>query len=142
MTARANGRTMGEEIIWRVEQSYEWEKAQGDTRALSSQDNITATAGGTQSSALLLANQQNRITMVATAGDAVRLPPALAGAAVVITNDATTNAANVFPSSAAQGGVTGGDKINALAANTAYSLTVASGPTIFYCFSAGTWRTK
>jgi hypothetical protein len=48
----------------------------------------------------------------------------------------------VWPSSQAQGGVTGGDKINALAQNGAFSLTVALGVTVFYCFSPGTWRTK
>jgi hypothetical protein len=142
-TARAAGRTVGEELIWRVERSYEWEKTHGgDARALSSQDNITATPSGTQSTSILLNNARNRITTVATAADGVRLPPALAGAAIVVTNDAATNAANVWPSGASQGGIAGGDRINALAANTAYSLTVGAGPTTFYCFGNGTWRTK
>jgi hypothetical protein len=107
-------------------------------------DNITAspTPNNTQAGALLIQNSQNRITTVAAAGDSVRLPPAVPGASIVITNDATTNAANVWPSSQAQGGAIGGDKINALAANASFSLTVALGVTIFYCFSAGTWRTK
>jgi hypothetical protein len=115
---------------------------QGGAFYCSSLDNITATPSGTQANSLLLLNQQNRITTVATAADGVRLPPAIAGAAVVVVNDATTNAASVWPSSAAQGGATGGDKINALAPNAAFSLTVALGVTIFYCFSNGTWRTK
>lgn len=117
-------------------------QAQGGAYYASSLDNITATPSGTQATSLLLVNQQNRITTVGTAADGVRLPPAIAGASVVVTNDAAANAANVWPSSQAQGGVTGGDKINALTANTAFSLTVAAGPTIFYCFSAGVWRTK
>ena len=108
----------------------------------SAQDNITATPSGTQANSLLLVNQQSRIVTVATAADGVRLPPAISGGCVIVTNDAAINAANIWPSSAAQGGASGGDKINALAANTAFSLTVAAGPTIFYCFSAGTWRTK
>jgi hypothetical protein len=115
---------------------------QGGAFYSSSLDNITATPSGTQANSMLLVNAQSRITTVATAGDGLRLPPALAGAAVVVVNDATTNAANLWPSSAAQGGVTGGDKINALSANAAFSLTVAAGPTIFYCFSNGVWRTK
>jgi hypothetical protein len=117
-------------------------QAQGSAFYTSSLDNITATPSGSQATSLLLVNQQNRITTVASAGDGVRLPPALSGACVVVVNDAVTNAANIFPSSAAQGGVAGGDKINALAVNTAFSLTVALGVTIFYCFSNGVWRTK
>ena len=107
-------------------------------------DNITASPSpnNNQTGALLLMNSQNRITTVATAADSVRLPPAIPGACMVIVGVATTNAANVYPSSATQGGVTGGDRINVLGQNAAYSLTVASGVTIFYCFSAGTWRTK
>ena len=117
-------------------------QTQGGAFYSSSLDNVTATPSGTQNTSLLLVNQQNRITTVATAGDGVRLPPAIAGAAVVVVNDAATNAANVFPSSQAQGGASGGDKINAGAQNAAFSLTVAAGVTIFYCFSNGTWRTK
>jgi len=107
-------------------------------------DNLTASPSpnNTQAGAQVLMNQQNRITTVAAAGDSFRLPPAQPGAAVVVVNDAATNAANVWPSSQAQGGATGGDKINALAANGAFSLTVALGVTVFYCFSPGQWRTK
>jgi len=42
-TAKTNNRTMGEEIIRRVEQSFEWEKAFGDTKALLAK--ATKTAG-------------------------------------------------------------------------------------------------
>lgn len=108
----------------------------------SCEDSIVATPSGTQATSHLLAQQQNRITTVATAGDGVRLPPAIAGASVVVTNDAAANACNVWPSSQAQGGVTGGDKINELAANAAFSQTVALGVVIYFCFSNGTWRTK
>lgn len=116
--------------------------SQGGAFYSSSQDNITATPSGTQATSLLLRQQQSRITTVATAGDGVRLPPAIAGASLVVVNDAASNAANVWPSSQAQGGAAGGDKINAGVANAAFSLTVALGVTIFYCFSNGTWRTK
>jgi hypothetical protein len=101
-------------------------------------DTLTAVASGTQTTALLFTAVQNRVTVVASAGDAVRLPPALAGLAITVSN-AASNAMNVFPSSAAQGGVTGGDAINALSQNTAYSQ--ATGRQTFRCFTTGTWET-
>jgi hypothetical protein len=131
---RAKGKTI-------VSTQYQ---SQGGQFYGSALDNITAspTPNNTQAGASMINNSQNRITTVAAAGDSLRLPPAIAGAAIVVVNDATTNAANIWPSSAAQGGAAGGDKINALAPNAAFSLTVALGVTVFYCFSAGTWRTK
>ena len=116
--------------------------SQGAAFYANAQDNITATPSGTQANSLVLQQQQSRITTVATAGDGVRLPPALPGAALVVVNDAAANAANVWPASTTQGGVAGGDRINVLAQNAAFSLTVALGVTIFYCFTLGTWRTK
>ena len=101
-------------------------------------DALTAVASGTQTTALLLSAILNRITTVVTGGDAVRLPPSLAGMKITISN-AAANAVNVFPSSAAQGGVTGGDSINALSQNTAYSQ--ATGRTTFYCYTTGVWQT-
>jgi len=117
---------------------------QGTQFYSSALDNITASAtpNNTQAGAQLVVNQQNRITTCAAAGNSLRLPPAVPGAAIVIVNDAATNAANIWPSSQAQGGASGGDAINALAPNAAFSLTVALGVTVFYCFSAGIWRTK
>jgi hypothetical protein len=121
-------------------------QAQGNAFYASYQDNITATPSGTQTTSLMLAQQQSRITTVAASGDGVRLPPAIPGAAVTVLNDAAVNPCNVFPASAAQGGIAGGDKINTGSANAAFSLVSqvgsGTGPTIFYCFSAGTWRTK
>ena len=107
----------------------------------STQTGITATPSGTQSTALLLTGTQWQITTVATSGDAVRLPPALPGMELTGLNNAAVNPANIFPSSNAQGGVSGGDKINALAQNAAFSLVITT-PTIFYCFVVGTWITK
>lgn len=104
-------------------------------------DGLTATASGTQTTALLLVSKLNRITTVASAGDAVRLPPAIAGISITVRNAATTNAMNVYPSSAAQGGVTGGDAINALGANAAYSQTVAANTVTFRCYTTGIWST-
>ena len=66
------------------------------------EDNITATASGTQTTSRLLKQQQSRITTVTTAGDGLRIPPAIPGAAIVVVNDASANAANIFPSSQAR----------------------------------------
>jgi hypothetical protein len=104
----------------------------------STADALTATASGTQTTALLLTSKANRITTVATGADAVRLPPALAGVSITVSN-AATNSMDVFPSSAAQGGVTGGDSINALSANAAYAQ--ATGRQTFTCFTTGVWET-
>jgi Na+/H+ antiporter NhaC len=62
---------------------------------------------------------------------------------ITILNKATANPCNVFPASSGQGGASGGDKINALSQNTAYSLAASTtAPTIFYCFTTGVWQTK
>jgi hypothetical protein len=116
--------------------------SKGGAYYTSAEDGIVATPSGNQANSRLLGQQQSRITTVASPGDGVRLPPAIAGACVVVVNDAAVNAANIWPSSQFQGGVAGGDKINALAANAAYSQTVLSGVTIFFCFTTGSWRTK
>ncbi len=97
-------------------------------------DTITAFATGGQTNAVQLTTPYNRITTVVTAGDSVKLPVSSRGNVILIVNDASANACNVFPAV--------GEAINALGANTAFSLTVAAGPTLFYCFTAGLWRTK
>lgn len=110
------------------------------------QDNVTAHAGGGQANGVPITGPMIRVTVVATAADSITLPPAVRGMQVEVLNDAALNAMNVFPASQAQGGVTGGDSINALAANTALSVAAqngsGTGPTIFYCFTNGFWRTK
>jgi hypothetical protein len=115
------------------------------------QDNITAHAGGGQANAVQMIGPYLRVTTVATAGDSIVLMPAIRGMVISVVNDDPTaggKSLNIFPASAAQGGITGGDAINALGANTAYALnntfaTVSPGiVTIFYCFSNGLWRTK
>jgi len=110
------------------------------------QDNVTAHAGGGQANAFAITGPLIRVTIVASAADSIVLPPAIRGMEVVVVNDAAANAMNVFPASAAQGGVAGGDSINALAANTALSVAAVNGggagPTVFFCFTNGFWRTK
>jgi len=110
------------------------------------QDNVTAHAGGGQASGVPVVGPLIRVTTVATAADSITLPPAIRGMEVVVVNDAATNSMNVFPASAAQGGAAGGDTINALAANAAFAVAAlassGAGPTVFFCFTNGFWRTK
>jgi hypothetical protein len=110
------------------------------------QDNLTAHAGGGQANGVPITTSLTRVTTVASAGDSLTLPPAIRGMEISVVNDAATNSMNVFPASAAQGGVAGGDSINALGANAAFAMAAVNsggaGPTIFYCFTTGTWRTK
>lgn len=92
---------------------------------------ITAFAGGGQGSATQLAKGINRVTVVATAGDSVKLPAAVAGMHVVVINADAADAMDCFPAS--------GEIINALAANAAIS--VAANKTIaFFCAVAGQWN--
>ncbi len=92
---------------------------------------LTAHAGGGQGSALQLAKGINRVTVVATAGDSVKLPAAVAGMHVVVVNADSADAMDVFPAS--------GEAINALSANTALSV-VANKTIAFFCAVAGTWN--
>ena len=92
---------------------------------------LVATPGGTQATSLTVTFMFNRVTTVATAGDAIRMPPATASTYnIVISNAAAVNSMNVFP------GV--GDAINAGAANAAFA--IAAGKTaLFTCIVNGTW---
>lgn len=115
----------------------------GQYGTFSTQGPITATPSGTQGNSILISALQVLISTVASAGDGVLLPPAKPGMEITVLNNAAANACNVFPASVGQGGVSGGDKINALAQNAAFSLVVSTtAPTIFYCFVAGIWQTK
>jgi hypothetical protein len=105
----------------------------------SSTDSITAFAGGGQTNAVLLGSMQNRVTTVGTAADSVRLPPAKRGMEITVINAAASNSMNVFPSSQAQGGVSGGDSINALAQNAAFAVAAGKVAT-FYCCTDGIWH--
>lgn len=97
----------------------------------SSANALTAHAGGGQGSALALTKAINRVTTVATAGDSVVLPAALAGRSVVVVNAAAANAMDCFPAS--------GEVINALAADAALSI-VANSSVMFNCAVDGTWN--
>lgn len=98
--------------------------------AYTAQSGITANAGGGQANAVLLTRSFSRVNTVATAGDSVRLPPAVAGADMVVFNRAATNSMNVFPST--------GNAIGAGAANAAYALASGRGAR-FVCVVDGSW---
>lgn len=92
---------------------------------------ITAHVGGGQGSATALTTAINRVTTVATAGNSVKLPAAIAGESIVVINAAASNSMDCFPAS--------GEVINALAANTA--LAIAANKTVmFVCAVNGTWN--
>lgn len=108
------------------------------------QDSITAFAGGGQASATPLVAAYNRVSTVASAADSVLLPSCVSGASntfngtgnttgmeIIVTNAAATNAMNVFPQS--------GQSINALSANTAFSLVAGKTATMFCSPAGGVW---
>jgi len=98
---------------------------------VSSTNGIIAFATGGQASAVLLSSVINRVTTVATAGDSVKLPLAVAGMQITVANAAAANSMNLFPNT--------GDAINALSANAAFA--VAAGKTVaLSCAVAGFWH--
>jgi hypothetical protein len=103
--------------------------------AYSSTDTITAHAGGGQTNAVLLISVWNRITTVATGGDSVKLPLAIAGATIVVRNDAAANACNVYPYNATDDIIVGATNETA---GDPYSLVVNKEITL-RCYTTGTW---
>lgn len=83
---------------------------------------ITANPGGGYASAVELVSRFNVIATVATTGDSVRLPTAVAGLRRTIRNNGA-NAADVFPNA--------GDNINSTGVDTAISLAAGSSITLF-----------
>lgn len=79
------------------------------------QAGITAHAGGEQADAVLITADVAEISICATLNDSVKLPDAVAGLVILITNHGA-EAANVFPNT--------DDDINKAGANTAKSLGV------------------
>lgn len=99
----------------------------------SSQDKITATAGGGQGPAFQITTSIARVTTVATTADSVKLPASVAGLTIAILNSGA-NSLNIFPAQ--------GDAINALGVNAAFALAAAGSTTYFICYTAGQWFTK
>jgi hypothetical protein len=96
---------------------------------------ITAFAGGGQTNAYQLQAAFNRVTVVATPADSVKLPAlcntANVGLQIWVANADTTDALNVFPPV--------GDVINLLSANTAISVPNIKSM-LFTCVAAATWQ--
>lgn len=113
----------------------------GNFPTYSTQTGITATPGGTQANSVKVTASQVQISVCATLNDSMTLPPAVAGMEITIINNGAASA-KIWPASAGQGGVSGGDTINALAQNAGFTPLAAGTPTIFYCFVLGTWITK
>ena len=91
---------------------------------------ITATAAGRQVDGAPLTAYINRVTTVATTGDSVLLPPAIAGSQVIVIN-AGANNMDVYP------GV--GDAINGGSANS--PIVQNAGKTnAYYCAVNGQWN--
>jgi len=95
----------------------------------SSQDSITAHAGGGQASAVAITAEIARITTCATAGDSVVLPAAAAGLTIALTNHGAKSA-QVYG--------LGTDTINDVAAATGVSQMPGS-EVIYVCTTAGKW---
>jgi hypothetical protein len=93
---------------------------------------ITARAGGTQAPATPILSACTLIAVCATAGDSVRLPPAVGGQVLWITN-AGAAATQIFASP-------GADTINGIANATGVSLAAGKSDTLFSPL-AGAWFT-
>lgn len=98
----------------------------------SSQDGVTAHAGGGQANGVLITANVVNVTTVATAADSLRLPPAISGVDIVVHNSAAVNSMNVFPAT--------GETINGGAANAALAIG-AGKSTTFTCLTNGAWIT-
>jgi len=96
----------------------------------SSQVGITAHAGGGQPSAVEITKDIAEISICATEGDSVKLPAAVAGLVILITNHGAA-AADVFPNT--------DDTINEEAANTAKSLGI-NASMLCIAYDATNWE--
>lgn len=94
---------------------------------------ITAHPGGGQASATPLTAAINSVKFIATAGDSVKLPPAVPGLAIMVININDTTAMQVFG--------TGSDEINLVASST--GISQQPDTTIVYTsVVAGFWTTS
>ena len=91
---------------------------------------ITAFAGGGQASATLLGSMINRVTVVATIADSVKMPATVPGLVINISN-AAANSMNVFPNT--------GDAINGAGANVAFAVAGGKSATLTSAV-AGQWH--
>lgn len=96
----------------------------------STTEGITATAGGTQAAGVALVSRYNTLTVCATGGDSVVLPPLVADLIIWVENDGAA-ACNVFPFL--------GQSINAGAVNAAFSVTNAKRGMFVGTGTTGKW---
>jgi len=104
----------------------------GDFMIESAQDLLIATPGGGKTNALQLNTQTIRVSTVATIGDSVRLPPAVAGLELIVINHGL-NAMQVFGSNL--------DRIDDQVTATGVS-QMAFSMVIFTCVTDGDWYTE
>lgn len=103
----------------------------GSLPTVSYTDTITAKAGGGQALATQLVTLMNRVTVVASANDSVKLPVAVGGITSLVVVNASANALAVFPST--------GDQINGAGANIVFSLAAGKTAT-FNAAGALNWH--
>lgn len=101
------------------------------TDSLTSSQNVTATPAGTQATSLVVNAANVNVTVVATANDGIKLPPAVAGLEISVVNSDAADSLQIFAS--------GSDTINATAGATGVALA-AGAAAIFRCIKAGNWR--
>jgi hypothetical protein len=111
----------------------------GGFQTFATQTGITAHAGGGQASATPITAMQAQISVAATTGDSVLLPPAKQGMEIIVVNNGAASA-NVFSASAGQGGQSGGDTMNGTANGSA--AVAAATVLLFFCFVNGAWVSK
>jgi len=104
----------------------------GDFLLESSSDNIVATPGGGQANAFQINSQTARVTVVATAGDSVQLPPSTPGLEVLLINH-SNNPMQVF------GNLT--DQIDDVASNVGVS-QMQNSFVLYSCATSGNWYTE
>jgi hypothetical protein len=92
-------------------------------------DGITAAPGGGQANAVQLTTELARVATVATAGDSVRLPAAIPGLTLCVTNHGA-KAMQVYGN--------GSDTINDVAASTGI-MQMSGSECIFACYGLGLW---
>jgi len=105
------------------------------------QDSLTASTTHTAAGGTPITSSIANFSTVANANDCATLPPALPGMQITVINNGAQTL-QVFPATAALGGITGGDTINGGSGGA--STTIASPPaiTLFFCTKLGAWFTK
>jgi len=91
---------------------------------------ITAYAGGGQANATQLNSEYNKVTVVGTNGDSVKLRAAIKGLRMVVVNADAAQNMDVYPQT--------GDNFEGLAANTAKSIPFGEQKE-FFCFADAEW---